>query len=150
MNIRGVEEGDFEAVALLIEGLGRPRLTDSNRESLRRVFDVLRLEPNTAFLVAELDGELIGTIRVQMRGRLNFADFEAWVSDFIVVEKHRSRGIGRMLLRHAIGAVGERRGVRLLLESGHHRIHAHALYLSEGFIDSGKAFTLKIEANRTD
>lgn len=145
MNIRRVEEADFEAVTRLIEGLGRPRLTASNRESLRRVFDVLRSEPNAVFLVAELNGVLVGTIRVQMRDRLNFANFEAWVSDFIVAEKHRSRGVGRTLLRHAIRTAGGRRCVRLLLESGYQRVHAHALYFSEGFLDSGKTFVLKLD-----
>lgn len=147
MEIREVREADFEALTRLIGELGRPQLTESNRGSLRRVFDILRSDPSAVFLVAEADGELIGTIRVQIRDRLNFANPEAWISDFIVTEKHRGRGVGRTLLRHTIRVAQERRCVRLLLESGYQRVHAHALYLSEGFVDSGKAFTLKFASS---
>jgi len=148
MQIREVKEADFVALTRLAEELGRPPLTESNRGSLKRVFEVLRSDPRAVFLVAEVDdGELIGTIRIQVRERLNFSNPEAWISDFIVAEKHRGLGVGRALLQHAISAAEERRCVRLLLESGHQRVHAHALYLSEGFADSGKAFTLKLASS---
>lgn len=144
MEIREARESDFEALARLAEELGRPQLTESNRGLLRRVFDILRSDPNAVFMVAQADGEIIGAIRVQIRYRLNFAHPEAWISDFIVTEKQRSRGVGRTLLRNAIRVARERQCVRLLLESGYQRVHAHALYLSDGFVDSGKTFTLKL------
>jgi GNAT superfamily N-acetyltransferase len=146
--IRGARGDDFDAVVALLEGLGRPTLTDATREDARAVYRAQVLDPNAHHMVvASPTGELVGFCSLHYRTRLNHATEEAWIPDLYVAEHARNRGIGRGLLEEA-----ERRAIargcwHLTLESGHQRAEAHALYRNFRMRDSGRQFS-KLLASR--
>jgi GNAT superfamily N-acetyltransferase len=140
--IRAARGDDFDAVTALLEGLGRPTVTDATRDDARAVYRTQVLDPNTHHLVAEGPGrELVAFCSLHYRTRLNHATEEAWIPDLYVAEHARLKGIARALLEEA-----ERRAVArgcwdLTLESGHQRAEAHALYRSFRMRDSGRQFS---------
>jgi ribosomal protein S18 acetylase RimI-like enzyme len=91
-------------------------------------------------LVAEVDGVVAGFVTVWTRYRSSEPDDDpqehGFVSDLVVLESHRGRGIGRALL-HAAEARARAAGVpalRLSVKAGN--AGALALYAAEGFAES--------------
>jgi GNAT superfamily N-acetyltransferase len=140
--IRAARGDDFDGVTALLEGLGRPTVTDATREDARAVYRTQVLDPNTHHMVVESpSGELVAVCSLHYRTRLNHATEEAWIPDLYVAEGARQRGIARGLLEEA-----ERRAIargcwHLTLESGHQRAEAHALYRNFRMRDSGRQFS---------
>jgi len=139
--IRSVGLDDFEAVAALLEELGRPAVTEEAIGACRDVFESHLSDERASHLIAEEDGRAVGFCSLHFRDRLNHPTPDAWVPDLIVTEDARRRGIARLLLEEA-----ERRGREfgchgLTLESGYRRTDAHLLYGAFGMEDSGKYFT---------
>ena len=147
-HIRLAEERDVPRIVELYREL---TITDSKVEHSRnpsladylRVFAEIRVDPKQKLFVAELQGEVVGTIELLIIPNLshNGTPF-AFLENLIVTEKHRRRGLGRMLLEHA---------VRLAEESGCHMVElcsdvrrkeAHKLYSSMGFEAQAYCFRL--------
>lgn len=138
--VRSAVAGDFEAVAELLAELGRPGVSDVNRDSLRRDFEHYLNRTDTAPLVAEVDGRPIGFLSLEFRHRLNRTSLQAWIPDLIVTAKARGLGAGRALLNRAFELARERGCWSITLESGSERLEAHQLYTSAGMEDRGKYF----------
>jgi GNAT superfamily N-acetyltransferase len=140
LNVRLADAGDFEAVSVLLEELGRPEVTDETRDACRAIFDEHVADGEAAHLVAEDGGELIGFCSLHFRERLNYPTPDAWVPDLIVTERARRRGAARALLVEAERRARTRGCWGLLLESAYFRTEAHQLYAAFGMKDSGKSF----------
>ncbi len=91
-------------------------------------------------LVAEANGSVIGFVSVWTRYRSSEPDDDpaehGYVSDLVVSQKHRGRGIGRALLR-AAEARARRAGadtLRVSVKAGN--TIAVSLYSAEGFVNS--------------
>jgi GNAT superfamily N-acetyltransferase len=142
VKVRLAAAQDFEAVAALLEELGRPRVTDETRDGCLAMFERQLGEESAAHLVAEDDdGAVVGFCSLHFRDRLNYATPDAWVPDLIVTESARRRGAGRALLAEAERRARERGCWLLALESAHHRTEAHTFYSAFGMTDAAKAFT---------
>jgi GNAT superfamily N-acetyltransferase len=142
VTVREAETDDWPAVAALLAELGRPEALGSEQEAaLRAVYEGYLVRPDTAALVAEVDGRVVGFVDVEFRTRLNFATPQAWIPDLIVSEANRSGGAGHALLAAAEELARDRGCWGMSLESATWRTRAHAFYLREGWADSGKAFT---------
>ena len=61
-------------------------------------------DPDAAPFLATADGEPAGFIGFRFRRRLNHATFEGWISDLVVRDRFRGRGIGRALSRRCAAA----------------------------------------------
>jgi ribosomal protein S18 acetylase RimI-like enzyme len=141
--VRRAEARDFEDVATLLGGLGRPAPAE-DRLPQRNVFlDHLTYDEARVF-VAEDEGKVVGVISVWLRPRLNWTTLEAWIPDLYVHPAYRQRGIGRQLV-DACAAVARRRGChRLSLESGDQREAAQQVYEVYGFRSAGRVYTLDL------
>jgi GNAT superfamily N-acetyltransferase len=144
VEVRPVAEGDFEAVAALLAELGRPRLTDETRGPAREVFLSHAARSDTASLLAEEEGRLVGFISLEFRDRLNQVSTQAWIPDLIVTDAARGRGAGRALLQKAFELARARGCWSVTLESGYQRQVAHQLYRSAGMTQDGFYFTLRL------
>ena len=114
--IRRAEAADYrEACGLWAEADGlhaqehsdRFRSTDQSARS-RGLFDAHLGDAEQALSVAEVDGEVVGLVRVQAFERLEVPDVPAlaprrfaMVQELVVAEAHRRRGIGTRLMREA-------------------------------------------------
>ncbi len=145
MKIRPARREDFEAVAALLEELGRPAVTDETRDRCRDVFEQQVLDPRKHHSVAETsDGDIVGFCSMHFRGRLNHPTDEAWIPDLIVREEARGSGIGRKLMEEQERLARVHGCHMLALESAYFRAEAHAFYRELKLRDVAKAFTKKL------
>jgi GNAT superfamily N-acetyltransferase len=140
VELRPVGRDDFPDVLRLVRGLyGLP---DSAPEPHRPTFDALVNDVDATPYMAILEGRAAGYIGHRFRRRLNHGTFEGWVSDLIVDERARGRGIGRALLQAAIAEWRLRRGHQMMLEVAYGRTAARSLYEASGFENKGKYFEI--------
>jgi ribosomal protein S18 acetylase RimI-like enzyme len=143
VNVRPAEAHDADAVLALMEGLTRPPVAEDPRPQ-RDVFLAHLEHPDAILYVAELDGSVSGAVSMWIQPRLNWTTPQAWVPDLYVDPAFRRRGAARALLDACV-VEARRRGCHVLvLESGHHRAEAHALYESYGFVQYARAYALKL------
>jgi len=143
--VRSAEPEGFDAVATLLGELGRPVLTAATRPPARAIYLRHLARAETASLVAESDGDVIGFMSLEFRDRLNQSRLQAWIPDLIVTESSRGMGAGRALLLRGIELAKARGCWSVTLESGHQRHAAHGLYRAAGMADEGLYFRLHLQ-----
>ena len=140
VEIRPLARADFaDALALARELYG---LADADHEPHRAAYEALVNDVDAAPFLAVADGQPAGLAVLRFRRRLNHATFEGWLSDLVVSESHRRRGIGKALLAAVIAEWRLRGSHRLELEVSYDRTAARALYEAAGFVDQGKYFEI--------
>jgi GNAT superfamily N-acetyltransferase len=142
VELRPLGRDDFAvALAMTRELYGLP---DSEAEPHRAVYEAYVNDPDAAPFLAMADDEPAGLILFRFRRRLNRATFEGWVSDLVVREPFRRRGIGRMLLNAAIEEWRLRQGHAILLEAGDDRSAARELYATAGFRETERLWEMPL------
>jgi GNAT superfamily N-acetyltransferase len=138
MRIREASRADVPAIVALLadDELGR------HREDARTPLDPAYLEafaaidadPNHRLVVAEVDGEVVGTLQLSFLPYLSFrGGWRAQVEAVRTASGRRGEGLGGRLLRWAI-AESERRGCHVIqLTTNAARPEAQAFYASLGF-----------------
>ena len=139
--IRPAELGDFERVTTLLAELGRPPVTPQTVEAVRALYERHVGRTDTASLVAERGGELLGFMSLEIRDHLNHVRPQGWIPDLIVTESARGLGAARLLLTRGFDLARERGCDRVRLESGYARTVAHQVYLALGMSNDGYYFT---------
>jgi PhnO protein len=139
--VREATARDFEAVAGLLEELGRPKVLGTPEvDQHRHRFEEWLAAPDLGAWVAESAGVVVGFVDLSFVPRLNFDAPQAWIPDLIVREDARSLGAGKALVARAEREARDRGAFALTLESANWRHRAHAFYLREGLADSAKEF----------
>jgi GNAT superfamily N-acetyltransferase len=140
ITIRLAAPDDFAAVAELLAELGRPRLTTETRDAAHEVYLRHVARADTASLVAEVAGEVVGFMSLEFRDRLNRTTPQAWIPDLIVTESRRGIGAGKALLLRGFDIARERGCGSVTLESGYNRKVAHEVYRAAGMVELGLFF----------
>lgn len=140
ITVRRAGPGDFLRVAALLAELGRPRLAPETTDKAQGVYEQHIAETNTASLVAEADGEIVGFLSLVFRERLNCVHPQAWIPDLIVPEAARGQGAAKALLQTAFEAAKAFGCDRITLESGYTRTVAHQVYAAVGMSNDGYFF----------
>ncbi|GAA1529906.1 GNAT family N-acetyltransferase [Streptomyces albidochromogenes] len=89
------------------------------------------------FLVAELDGAVVGYIRTVAPTPLASNTHVRQIQGLAVADRARGRGVGRALLRAACATARRRGALRMTLRVLGHNAPARALYEAEGFVVEG-------------
>lgn len=146
VEIRPVARDDFaDALALARELYGLP---DTEPDPHRPAFEALVNDVDAAPFLALADGRPAGLVVFRFRRRLNHATFEGWISDLVVRQPFRGRGIGRALVAAVIEEWRLRGSHRIQLEVAADRTAARGLYERAGFVEQGKYFEIAPVAHR--
>ena len=108
--------------------------------AIRRVI----ASPSAALLMALAGAELVGACTVYLDILSVRFGQRAWVEDLAVHPRHRSRGIGRLLLDAAKVWARERGATHLELESSQARADAHRFYRRESPAWESRSFFWKL------
>jgi L-amino acid N-acyltransferase YncA len=144
--IRAATEGDIPRILKLYEELvtstsqaetGRtPSLDD-----YRHIYEQVRAMPGHELIVAEENGEVIGTMVLLIVPNLSHSGLPWAVVENVVTDRRFQRqGIGRLMMEYAINRAREAGCYKLQLSSSKTRQEAHRFYESLGFEASAHGF----------
>jgi N-acetylglutamate synthase-like GNAT family acetyltransferase len=103
-------------------------------DDYRKVFAEISGNPRRELLVAEYDGEVVGTVALYIIPNLSHgATPYALVENVVVNHKYRRKGIARKLMEYTIARAKQEGCHRIELCSSKGRREAHRLYQSVGF-----------------
>ena len=145
IQVRPLTSADFLRVAALLAELGRPALTPETSDAVQAVYERHIADPQTASLVAEVNGQIVGFLSLVFREHLNFAHSQGWIPDLIVTEAARGQGAARALLERAFAQAKQHGCDWVRLESGYARTVAHQTYEAVGMTNSGYYFTKRVD-----
>jgi len=112
-------------------------------DNYRRVFAEISNNPGRELLVAEYDGEVVGTVALFIIPNLSHgATPYALVENLVVDHKYRRKGVAKKLMKYTIARAKEEGCHRIELCSDRRRQEAHELYLSVGFKPSAYGFRI--------
>ena len=136
VRVRGVEPGDAEAVAMLLDALGYPCTQADAIDRIER----FREDPRQFLLLAERDGTPCGLAAVKLHYSLTRGADVARITALVVADGCHGQGIGRRLLREVETLARRNRAVRLEVTSNASRTGAHAFYHACGYSDGSLHF----------
>lgn len=127
-------------------GRQRERYEDPLPQSYFSAFEQIENDPNHELIVAELDGEVIGTLHLMFLPSISFqGGLRAQVESVRVDRKYQNRGFGSEMMEWAIERA-RARGARLVQLTTHKsREDAHRFYERLGFTKSHAGMKLSLE-----
>lgn len=152
ITIRRARAADVALIAELIM-LGAATQTMSPDEiaaearhpAYAEAFAAIEASPHNALFVAEGEGFVVGTFQVTLipglvaRGRMR-----AKIESVHVAPEHRGRGIGGVMIAHALGFAREQGAGMAELTSNKARTDAHRFYVRLGFAQSHEGFKIEL------
>ena len=107
----------------------------------RKILKQIKKYPNTALLIAEEDGKVVGTTFLAiLPGFAHHTNSFAVVEYVVVDEKVRSQGIGKALMDYCKARAKEAGCYKIILTSDKRRDRAHKFYRANGFEASAEGF----------
>jgi GNAT superfamily N-acetyltransferase len=109
----------------------------------RAAFDAIAADPNHRLVVAEEDGEIVGTLQLSyLPGLPRFGLTRAVLENVHVDAGRRGSGIGSLMVRWAIEEARARGAGIVQLTSNKLRLDAHRFYRHLGFEQTHEGFKL--------
>lgn len=139
--IRAAEREDASVVAELLGQLGYP--TDA--VVVRRRLDTLLSRADSAVVVAEVWGDVVGLGALQLFPVLHEDVPLGQLTALVVAEPCRGRGIGQALVRHleeTARAVGAH---RIVVTTANHRAPTHRFYERLGYRWTGRRYARSLD-----
>ena len=143
MNVKEIafrlaKRNDLPSIVRLLadDGLGSQRERDEDPlpESYYMAFEKINSDPNHELIVAEMNGEVIGTLHLMFLPSISFqGGLRAQVESVRVGTEYRSQGIGREMIKWAIERARQRGAHILQLTTHMSRKDAHRFYERLGF-----------------
>jgi len=136
-------------VAMLADDvLGRERESTSIEvaQSYFEAFEAIDADEHQELVVAEIDGEAVGTLQLTYIPYLTFhGGWRAQIEAVRVTSGHRSEGLGHDLFAWAIERARERGCHLVQLTTDRRRADAHRFYEDLGFVASHEGMKLWLE-----
>ena len=126
-------------------GQQRERLEDPLPKCYVKAFREIEADPNNELIVAELDGDIIGTLQLTFTPSLSHQGSKRCTVESVRVdEKHRGKGVGREMMLWAIERAKEKGCASMQLTTHNDRSDAHRFYESLGFSGTHTGMKLKL------
>jgi GNAT superfamily N-acetyltransferase len=114
-----------------------------------RLFDRIAQYPDYRIYVAVCGGQIVGTFALLIMDNLgHWGTPSAVIEDVAVGPTWQGRGIGKLMMRHALEICGEKGCYKAALSSNLRRERAHAFYESLGFERHGYSFRVLFDQAR--
>lgn len=127
-------------------GSQREQYEDPLPESYIRAFEQIDNDPNHELIVAELDGEVVGTLQLMFLPSISFqGGLRAQVESVRVDTELRSKGIGSKLMNWTIERAKARGAHVVQLTTHRSREDAHRFYERLGFSGSHLGMKLSLK-----
>lgn len=127
-------------------GSQREKLEDPLPESYHAAFEKIHSDPNHELIVAEWDGEVIGTLHLMFLPSISFqGGWRAQVESVRVDTKFRGQGVGNEMMKWAIDRARERGAHVVQLTTHLSRKDAHRFYERLGFKGSHLGMKLSLK-----
>jgi GNAT superfamily N-acetyltransferase len=127
-------------------GATREQLSDPLPQAYYAAYDATASDPHNRLLVAELDGEIIGTLHlIFIRGLSRQGATRAQIEAVRVANGWRGRGLGRRIILAAIDIARQQGAKMVQLTSDKSRADAHRFYESLGFVATHEGMKLALE-----
>lgn len=149
LTIRDARADDLPFVTGLIadDALAAARDTPTGDEAAyqREAFEAIAADPNHRLLVAQLDGERVGSFQLSFIPGVAMGGAWRGQIEFVrVASAMRGRGIGAAMMRWAIEECRKRGCYLVQLTSDNQRPAAHRFYERLGFTASHAGFKLRL------
>ena len=148
IEIRLAKESDIRRILELYHELSMittqaERRLNTSWDDYRKVFAEISSDHRHELLVAEYEGEVVGTVALFIIPNLSHgATPYALVENLVVNHKYRRKGIGKKLMEYTITRAKQEGCHRIELCSDRRRKEAHRLYRSVGFEASAYGFRI--------
>ena len=150
LKFRQATQSDLsEIVRMLADdflGQTRERYENPLPESYLKAFAEIEADNNNELIVAENDGEVIGTLQITFTPSISFQGGKrATVESVRVDEKYRGQGIGKEMMKWAIERAKQENCISMQLTTNLERTDAHRFYENLGFKGSHLGMKLKLK-----
>ncbi len=148
INIREARKGDLARLVELMKAL---TITTSEAESqgaseladYGKVFEEIECDPNHRLIVAEVDGQIVGSADLLIVPNLSHRGLPwAVMENVIVDDRMRRKGIGRAMAERLVDMARESGCYKIGLSSSKKRPAAHRMYESLGFKQYGLGYRI--------
>jgi ribosomal protein S18 acetylase RimI-like enzyme len=127
-------------------GSQRERIENPLPESYYVAFEQLNNDPNHQLIVAERNGEVIGTLHLMFLPSVSFqGGLRAQVESVRVDKRFQSQGIGSEMMKWAMDRARQRGAHVLQLTTHKSRVDAHRFYERLGFQGSHLGMKLSLK-----
>ncbi len=147
---RQARREDLPAIVRMLadDALGsqRERYEDPLPEPYYSAFEQIEKDPNQELIVAERDGEVIGTLHLMFLPSISFqGGLRAQVESVRVDKRFQSQGIGSAMMKWAV-EMAKQRGAHVVQLTTHKtRVDAHRFYERLGFKGSHLGMKLSLK-----
>lgn len=140
----GIEDVPLIVAMIADDAIGATRQGTYGVEH-RAAFEAIEADPNNELIVAELDGEVVGTMQLTyIPGISRGGALRLQVEAVRITSALRGRGLGRDMMEWAVER-GRARGCALVqLTTDKARKDAHRFYDSLGFVASHEGYKLAL------
>ena len=127
-------------------GSQRERYEDPLPESYAKAFEEINSSPNNELIVAEIDGEVVGTMQLTFIPNIAFQGGKRMLVESVRVDaKLRGQGIGQKFMEFAIDRAREKDCLFVQLTTAEDRTDAHRFYKNLGFTASHIGMKLRLK-----
>ncbi len=136
-------------VAMLADddlGAARDKVVDPLPPAYYAAYDRIAASGNNRLLIAELDGEVVGTLQLAFIPGMSKVGAEKMLVEAVrVTRARRGTGIGRQIMAAVIDIARARRCKSVELSSHRNRLDAHRFYKGLGFVASHVGMKLGLD-----
>jgi len=150
LKFRPAANSDLPAIVRMLadDFLGSTRERDEIPlpESYLKAFTEIEASPNIELIVAEIEGEVIGTMQLTFIPNLAFQGATRMLIESVRVDgKLRGQGIGKKFMEFAINRAKDKNCLFVQLTTAADRVDAHRFYTKLGFSASHVGMKLRLK-----